>query len=30
VGFHHVRLSDAAVPVQQTGRQSVVFCAPAI
>ena len=30
VGFHHVRLSDAMVPVQQTGRQSVVFCAPAI
>ena len=30
VGFHHVRLSDAAVPVQKTGRQSVGFCAAAI
>jgi hypothetical protein len=25
VGFHHVRLSDAVVSVQQTGRQSVGF-----
>jgi hypothetical protein len=25
VGFHHVRLSDAAVAVQETGRLSVVF-----
>ena len=29
VGLHHLRLSDAVAPVQQTGRQGVVFCAAA-
>ncbi len=29
VGLHYVRLSNASVPVQQTGRQSVGFCTAA-